>query len=87
MAFVFSNLRHNGGVSGKREASLESMGITWEDFAQKRRNMMESLKDDVDKMLNDLCKGTDFRSVFVKIKTKCYLLIPFFLFPPSVLIA
>ena len=61
MISVFSGIRKRGGIAGTRQLSVDSMGISWNELRQKRHNLLESLKDDVDVMLNDLCVKRNVR--------------------------
>ena len=61
MAFIFSGIRKRGGITGLREPSVDSMGISWTEITEKRHYLLESLKDDVDRMLDDLCAKREIR--------------------------
>ncbi len=61
MISIFSGIRKRGGISGTRQLSVDSMGISWNELTQKRYVLLESLKHDVDMMLNDLCVKRNVR--------------------------
>ena len=65
MAGVFFGMRKRGGITGIRKLTIDSMGISWDEITEKRQQLLESLKDDVEKIFDDLCTERDFRCVLI----------------------
>ncbi len=61
MSFIFG-LRKRGGITGIRKHSVESMGISWDEITEKRHLLLESLKNDMEKVFDhELCEEKEFR--------------------------
>ncbi len=63
MANVLFGLRKRGGITGIRKLSVDSMGISWDEITEKRHLLLESLKNDMEKVFDELCEEKEFRYV------------------------